>query len=186
MLNVEVIGNLGADAREESVNGSKFLSFNVAHKDSWTGQDGVKHEKTVWVSCALNGDGGGLRQYLVKGKTVFVRGRLSTRVFSSQKERKMVAGLNCAVDRIELIGGRVDEVPSRLSTNDGYLVDVNKAYYVSQDHAKAAGATETQSGILLTPQGRRFEVNVHGFVKPCDEEVPENKPQDSNTDVEVF
>ena len=70
MLQLEIIGNLGADAQVMTSNGKPFVSFNVAHTERWQGEDGVKHEQTQWVSGALNGDGGNLLQYLKKGTTV--------------------------------------------------------------------------------------------------------------------
>ena len=36
MIKIEVIGNLGADAQLQVVNGNKFVSFRVANTDSWT------------------------------------------------------------------------------------------------------------------------------------------------------
>ncbi len=164
MLQVTVIGNLGADAREETYNGNKFLSFNVAHTESWLSQDGNRHEATTWVSCALNGDGGKLRQYLVKGKTVLVQGRLSTRVYSSPKEHKMVAGINCAVDKIELIAGRVDEVPRMLANADGIFYITTKHFFVGKDAVEESGATNSANGILYAQNGDQFSVDISGRV----------------------
>ena len=65
MLQVQVIGNLGADAEVKEFNGSKGVCFNVAHTERWTDEQGTKHENTTWVSCILNGDGGKLLPYLV-------------------------------------------------------------------------------------------------------------------------
>lgn len=180
MLQVQIIGHIGADARVEEANGNKFISFNVAHTDSWTGQDGTKHEQTTWVSCAMNGDGGNILQYLVKGKQVFVQGRLSTRVFSSPKERRMVAGINCAVDRIELIGGRVDEVPSQLTDETGYLMRVNKAFFITQDEIKCFGLKKGQSKVLMSTSGKMYSVSHEGWVSPVQEQTTDESKAADN------
>ena len=101
MLILQVIGNLGADAERRETNGRTFVSFRVAHSEK---RNDV--ERTTWVSCVLNGDGGLLAQYLVKGTKVFVSGRVSLKTFSSPKTHQIEAGLDLNVDRIELCGGR--------------------------------------------------------------------------------
>ena len=61
MIKVEIIGNLGADAMLQVVNGNKFVSFRVANTDAWTDkQTGEIKKSTQWISCSLNGDGGAL------------------------------------------------------------------------------------------------------------------------------
>lgn len=116
MFKVEVIGNLGADAQIKGENGKQFVSFNVAHTDRWTDAAGVQHDNTQWVLCIINNVESKVCQYLVKGKTVYVRGDARLRVFSSQKERAMVAGITVNVREIELVGGR-QEQPQAQTTN---------------------------------------------------------------------
>lgn len=106
MIKVEIIGNLGADAMLQVVNGNKFVSFRVANTDAWTDkQTGEIKKSTQWISCSLNGDGGALLPYLKKGSKVFVRGNAQFVVFSSAKSRQMEVGVNLYVREIELCGG---------------------------------------------------------------------------------
>lgn len=106
MIKVEIIGNLGADAMLQVVNGNKFVSFRVANTDAWTDkQTGEIKKSTQWISCSLNGDGGALLPYLKKGTKVFVRGNAQFVVFSSTKSRQMEVGVNLYVREIELCGG---------------------------------------------------------------------------------
>lgn len=172
MLQFEIIGNLGADAQVKTENGRQFVSFNVAHTDSWQSADGQQHKSTQWVSCAMNGDGGSLLQYLRKGKTVYVQGRGSSRIYSSPKEHRMVAGLNISVDRIELLSGSDDVVPRRLVSSDGELIDVNKAYYIDINKAKAMGASKKNSVLLCSQSGQQFSVDGNGFVWPTADNTP--------------
>lgn len=101
MLNLQVIGNLGADAERRERNGRSFITFRVAHSERRG-----EVETTQWVSCILNGDGGQLAQFLVRGQKVFVSGRASLKVYSSPKTHQLEAGLDMNVDRIELCGSK--------------------------------------------------------------------------------
>ena len=66
MLKLQVIGNLGADARLVNSNGNEFVSMRVAHSENYT-INGQQSTWTLWVDCTLNGNGGNLLQYLKKG-----------------------------------------------------------------------------------------------------------------------
>lgn len=174
MNNLQVIGNLGADAEVKHVNDRTFVSFNVADTQKWTDANGEAHDTTMWVGCALNGDGGNLLQYLKKGTMVFVEGRMTTRVYSSEKARAMVAGVDLHVRHIELIGGRTDEVPSKLYTIDGRMVDVSKHYW-TQD-VSVYGTT------LYDKAARPFNIDNNGWVSKVETgptaHTSEEAPQD--------
>lgn len=110
MIKLEIIGNLGADAEVKMYNGNKFVSFRVAHTDKWVDQNtGVISTQTTWVSCSMNGDGGGLTPYLKKGTKVFVRGTPNFVVYSSPKTHKMESGVNLFVREVELCGGHQEQ-----------------------------------------------------------------------------
>lgn len=110
MIKIEVIGNLGADAQLQVVNGNKFVSFRVANTDSWTDKiTGEIKKSTQWISCSLNGDGGSILQYLKKGTKVFVRGNANMVTYSSPKSHQIEVGVNLYVREIELCGGTKEE-----------------------------------------------------------------------------
>lgn len=109
MLNLQVIGNLGSDAVVKENNGKKFVTFNVAHTDKYTDEQGIKHEKTTWVSCLWNGDGGRVLPYLTKGACVFVQGPAELRVFDSAKDHCKKAGVSIRIQHLELVGGKKEE-----------------------------------------------------------------------------
>ena len=167
MLQFQVIGNLGSDAEVKELNGNKAVCFNVAHTERWNQDDGTKRESTTWISCILNGDGGKLLPYLKRGTQVFVEGSGSTRCYSSPKEKRWVAGLNITVRHIELVGGKMDEVPRELCTAEGTIYETGKAYYVAEEAVKASGATDKAYGLLLDRDGQRYEVNIDGYVRKC-------------------
>lgn len=177
MLQFQVIGNLGSDAQVQDFNGRKAVTFDVAHRTAYTGEDGVKHESTIWVSCILNGDGGGLLPYLTKGRKVFVSGDGSCRVYSSKVQRKMVAGLNLSVRVVELLGGNESTMPRRLVSPDAELIDVQTSYWIDPDKAKAYGATTDKDIILLSERNEQYRVNVAGWISKYSDP---NSPQDES------
>ena len=103
MFKVEVIGNLGQDAKVVENGGKKFVSFSVAHSKKWRDNQGVDHEETEWFGCTLNGDGGGLLQYLKAGKQVFVRGDGKLRTWEDSN-RYIHPACDVRVTEIQLCG----------------------------------------------------------------------------------
>jgi single-strand DNA-binding protein len=102
MLVVEIIGNLGADAVIKEFNGQKFISFSVAHTESYTDGQGQKHERATWVGCLKYGESAVIN-YLKKGARVFVRGELSTKIYTANGTTQV--GVNCKVRELQLLGG---------------------------------------------------------------------------------
>lgn len=166
MFKAEVIGNLGADAQVKGENGKQFISFNVAHTDKWTDDAGVAHESTQWVSCIINDAMSKILPFLTKGKQVYARGNATLRVFSSEKERRMVAGITINVREIELVGGSTDLVPRNLNDEQGIIYPVYKAYYLDP-------ALSPKPAQLLDSQMNRYIVDENGFVT----RVPANENQ---------
>lgn len=156
MFNLTVIGNLGGDAEYHNENGSQFVTFRVGHTERHTDGNGNQTEETIWVSCILNGDGGKLLQYLKKGQKVCVIGDGSLRTYHSKKMQRLIAGSNCFVRQIELLGARPDGVPSALFTEDGVQVNIQKYYY-------AGGFS---NGVLFDRNGIAYQVDANGWVIP--------------------
>ncbi len=106
MLELTIIGNLTADATIKDWNGKSFIAFNIAENQQYTGADGVKREKTTYVSCLkpIRGENSGIAQYLRKGTQVYARGRASAKPFS-RGDGTLDASLNCSVDYVQLLGG---------------------------------------------------------------------------------
>ena len=102
MLQIEIIGNLGADAIVKDFNGQKFISFSVAHTEKYTDAAGQKHERTTWVSCLKYGESAVLN-YLKKGTLVYVRGALYTKIYEANGKPQVA--VNCKVGELTLLGG---------------------------------------------------------------------------------
>lgn len=108
MLKVDLIGYLGTDAELKEIDGGKFVTCRVAHTDTWTGKDGVKHEQTQWVDVIVQYQSRVI-PYLKRGTMVYVRGNMRTRVYSSQKDRCMKAGITINVSEIQLLSAKKEE-----------------------------------------------------------------------------
>lgn len=161
MLQTNCIGHLGADAECKNANGKEFVTFRIANTDRWTDDAGQVHESTTWVDVILAGKPK-VFEYLKKGQLVYVSGSISLRVYSSPKEKCMKAGLTINAKQIELLGGRADDVPSLLYTEDGKKeIHVGKFFY-----APGAALPNGQEGttILLSRSGERYVADKDGWV----------------------
>lgn len=173
MFTATVIGNLGADAEVKVYNDKKFVAFKVAHTDAWKGEDGVKHENTQWISCALNGDGGSLLPYLKKGVKVCVTGSLSLGVASSKIARRMVPTANLSVRDVELCGGSSDIVPRKLVGQDGVIYDTVKCFFVDVNREENKHLAGT---IMYGERGGEYQVSDIGYITPIAPTAKEEQP----------
>lgn len=152
MLQITLVGNLGADAQCQEKDGSKFTTFRVAHNERWKGADGMTHDTVIWVDCILS-DHPKVAEFLKAGTMVCVQGSVSLRVYSSEKDKCMKAGMTIRVRHIELLGGRGDDVPSRLYDANGVLHNVQKYY-----------ATDVNNALLMSERGDLFSTDANGWV----------------------
>lgn len=164
MLKVELIGNLGADVEVRESNGSKFATMRIAHSEKWDDGNGNVKESTIWIDVTMNNTESKVLQYLKAGVKVFVRGHARLRVYSSQKDRCMKAGLTVVASEIELCGGSSDEVPRELiAPEDGHIFHVAKYYQSDVDTSKWK---KEDQAVLVDRQSRRYIVVKGGWVAP--------------------
>jgi len=78
MDKLTIIGNLGQDPEMRyTPSGKAVTNFSVASNRSWTGQDGEKHEQTVWYRIsAWNRLAEICNEFLGKGRQVYIEGEL--------------------------------------------------------------------------------------------------------------
>jgi len=83
----QLIGNLTRDPElRYTPSGAAVCSFSIATNRSWTTDTGEKHEESDFHRIvAWNKLGEICSQYLVKGRKVYVEGRLSTRNWTTQE-----------------------------------------------------------------------------------------------------
>lgn len=161
MLQVNLIGYIGSDAEVKSGNGKEFTTFRVANSERWTGQDGQNHETTIWVDCAMNGRPP-VVEFLRKGTLVFVTGSCTLRVYSSPKDKCMKAGMSINVQRVELLGGKTELIPSQLiEPTTGNLLSVIKHYAIQEYASGTPSKTDMQ---LIDSKGNQYLCDRYGWV----------------------
>lgn len=78
---VILIGNLGRDAElRYTPGGAAVTAINMATTEVWNDKSGQKQERTEWYRVSLWGkQAESLKDYLTKGKQIYVEGRLQSR-----------------------------------------------------------------------------------------------------------
>lgn len=101
-----ILGNLGRDPELRHTPGGKAVAtLRVATNEVWTDQSGERQERTEWHTIVVWGrQAENCNQYLKKGRTVYVEGRLTTRKWQD-KEGKDRYTTEIVADRVQFIGG---------------------------------------------------------------------------------
>ncbi len=112
---VMIIGNLGRDPEVRSFqNGGKVCNLRIATSETWKDKNtGERREKTEWHSVAIFQEGlvRVAEQYLRKGSTVYIEGKLQTRKWQDQsgQDRYSTEIVLQGYDGVmTMIGGRGD------------------------------------------------------------------------------
>ena len=105
---VIIVGNLGHDpAVVFLASGNPKCSFSVATSDSWTDKAGAKQERTEWHKIIVWGkQAEPCGKYLAKGRSVYVEGKIVTRSYEKDGEKKYITEI--IADRVQFLGGRDD------------------------------------------------------------------------------
>ena len=106
---VILIGNLGRDAETKfTPSGAAVTRFSVATTRRWKdGQTNEWKEETNWTNVTVWRQEN-VANYLLKGKQVYVEGRIQTRSYDD-KEGKKVYTTEVVADEVILLGGRGGE-----------------------------------------------------------------------------
>jgi single-strand DNA-binding protein len=103
---VILVGNLGRDAElRYTPGGAAVATINMATTEVWNDKSGQKQEKTEWHRVVLWGKSAeSLSEYLVKGKQIYIEGRLQTRKWQD-KDGNDKYTTEIRGDRVVLLGG---------------------------------------------------------------------------------
>jgi single-strand DNA-binding protein len=87
---VILIGNLGRDPElRYTQSGQGVVNFTLATSENWTDKSGERVERTEWHRIVVWGRVGELcAQYLSKGRTVYIEGRIQTREWEDKEGNK--------------------------------------------------------------------------------------------------
>lgn len=103
---VILVGNLGRDAElRYTPGGAAVAKFSIATTEVWNDKSGQRQERTEWHNIDLWGkQAESLSEYLVKGKQVYVEGRLQTDEYTDKEGAKRKS-TKVRCDRVVLLGG---------------------------------------------------------------------------------
>ena len=102
-----LIGNLGRDPElRHTQSGQPVCNFSIATTESWNRKDGSgREEKTEWHRIVAWGRTAELcAQYLSKGRTVYIEGRLQTREWENREGQKQRT-TEIVAQTVQFLGG---------------------------------------------------------------------------------
>jgi len=104
---VILIGNLGRDPElRYTQGGSAVTNFTLATNERWRDKDGNNQERTEWHRVVVWGRSAeNCAQYLQKGRSVYVEGRLQTREWEDKEgNKRQTTEVNALT--VQFLGGR--------------------------------------------------------------------------------
>ena len=106
---VILLGNLGRDPETRyTTGGDAVTNLRIATSEQWKDKNGDKQEKTEWHSVVLFGRQAEVAgEYLKKGRSVYIEGRLQTRKYTDKEGVEKYA-TEIVADRMQLLGSRGD------------------------------------------------------------------------------
>jgi single-strand DNA-binding protein len=106
---VILLGNLGRDPETRyTTGGDAVTNLRIATTETWKDKSGEKQEKTEWHSVVLFGRQAEIAgEYLKKGRSVYIEGRLQTRKYTDKEGVEKYA-TEIVGDRMQLLGGPRD------------------------------------------------------------------------------
>ena len=106
---VLLIGNLGRDPELKYFDdGSAVCNFSIATSRTWKNRDGEKQEETEWHRIAVFAKLAEVcGEYLKKGRTVYIEGRLRTRQY--EKDGVTHYTTEIVAEEVKFLGGRRDD-----------------------------------------------------------------------------
>ena len=103
---VILLGNLGRDPETRyTTGGDAVCNLSIATSEQWKDKNGEKQERTEWHRVVLFGRQAEIAgEYLKKGRSVYVEGRLQTRKWQD-KEGADRYSTEIVADRVQFVGG---------------------------------------------------------------------------------
>lgn len=119
---VIILGNLGRDPElRHTQGGTAVAKLSVATTRKWVNKStNEAQEETEWHRVTAWGKTAELCQrFLVKGRQVYVEGRLRTSSYDAEDGTKRYS-TEIVADSVVFVGGRETQATPKLSDSDGY------------------------------------------------------------------
>lgn len=104
-----LVGNLGRDPELRTTpNGQSVVNFTLATSETWNDKSGERQERTEWHRIVVWGKTAEMcNQYLSKGRTVYIEGRIQTREWEDKEgAKRYTTEINAST--VNFIGPRQD------------------------------------------------------------------------------
>ena len=104
-----LVGNLGRDPELRTTpNGQSVVNFTLATSETWNDKSGERQERTEWHRIVVWGKTAEMcNQYLSKGRTVYIEGRIQTREWEDKDgAKRYTTEVNAST--VNFIGPRQD------------------------------------------------------------------------------
>ena len=104
-----LVGNLGRDPELRTTpNGQSVVNFTLATSETWNDKSGERQERTEWHRIVAWGKTAEMcNQYLSKGRTVYIEGRIQTREWEDKDgAKRYTTEINAST--VNFIGPRQD------------------------------------------------------------------------------
>lgn len=117
---VILLGNLTRDVELRNVAGGQSVGeFGLAVNRQFTTKDGQKREEVTFVNCEAWGrQAEVLKQYMSKGRPLFIEGRLKYDSWEDKQTGKKQSKLVVVVENFQFIGGRGEGAPARSEASE--------------------------------------------------------------------
>jgi single-strand DNA-binding protein len=117
---VILIGNLGRDPElRYTQQGTAVANFTLATNESFPKKDGTREERTEWHRIVAWEKTAELcSQYLSKGRSVYIEGRLQTREWENKEGQKQRT-TEIVAQRVQFLGGPRGEGGARAASSEG-------------------------------------------------------------------
>ena len=105
---VILVGNLGKDPEVRHMpNGDAVANFSIATTDTWKDKNGMRQERTEWHNISMYRRLAEIAgEYLKKGSSVYVEGRLQTRKWQDKNgQDRYTTEIIC--DQMQMLGGKI-------------------------------------------------------------------------------
>ncbi|MFP8879905.1 MAG: single-stranded DNA-binding protein [Myxococcota bacterium] len=104
---VILVGNLGRDPElRYTQSGQAVATFSLATTDRWRNKEGANQERTEWHRIVVWGKSGeNCAQYLKKGRSVYVEGRLQTNDWEDKEGNKRTT-TEIVAQSVQFLGSR--------------------------------------------------------------------------------
>jgi single-strand DNA-binding protein len=104
---VILVGNLGRDPELRYIqSGQAVANFSLATNEKWRDKEGNNQERTEWHRIVVWGKSAeNCAQYLLKGRSVYIEGKLQTREWEDREGNKRTT-TEIVAQTVHFLGGR--------------------------------------------------------------------------------